>query len=85
MASGASNRMKSKEREKRTTDCEELLTSDGVKYTLRTYKWIYILPTKEVTDGKSGFAQGPCGAHTHETDYYHGEEKGAYVGSLRMP
>lgn len=36
-------------------------------------------------DEGSKSAQGPCGAHSHETNYYHGEVKDACVGSLMMP
>lgn len=36
-------------------------------------------------DERIEFAQGLCGAHSHETNYYHGVVKDAHVGSLRMP
>jgi hypothetical protein len=57
-------------------------------FTLRSSVLTYILSTKEArlnADRQSKSAQGPCGAHSHETGYYHGEGKDAYVGSLRMP
>ena len=36
-------------------------------------------------DERIEFAQGPCGAHSHETNYYHGVVKDAHVDSLSMP
>jgi hypothetical protein len=41
--------------------------------------------TRPNADERIEFAQGPCGAHSHETNYYHGVVKDAHVSSLRMP